>query len=79
MTNTSTTEFDNVGQLIAAVRKLKGAIFVDAMVGAGYDPIEVQVVKSDLIETLTHDFAAEGPAPFYLHVNSLGAQFLISA
>lgn len=74
MTN---THYTNVAELRAALIRLRGEVCVDALAGNGYDPIEVAIKKSDLIATLG-DYSPEAPAPFYLHVNSKGAQFLIA-
>lgn len=64
-TDFTLTEFADVGAMVAAIRRVRGPLMVDALAGNGYDPVEVLVVKSDLIASLSA-LDPDADAPFDL-------------
>lgn len=75
-TMNTTQEFTDMTDLLNGLRALRGPVYAEVLIGAGCDPIDVQIVKSELIGTLTTKFAADHPAVLYLYTVN-GTQYLI--
>ena len=73
-----TTKYATNAELIAAIRRLKGPIHVDVLIGEDHDPIPVQIIKADLIWRLSATTSPTDAACLFLAQYPNGMQRLIA-